>query len=113
MAQLGFSRVTGREIGLTSKPILEPVAPELEQPVTHLCWIKRGRDVDFVCKRSCLCLCWDCSKGRDRMKALKGSDRTAYSLSWHTFKTFQRIVFQRILQCSSNKFHINRLSGPL
>jgi len=29
------------------------------------------------------------------MKALEGSDSDDYSLSWHNFKTFQGIVFQR------------------
>lgn len=41
---------------------LEMVAPELQLPLVLLCRIKRKHDVDFVCERSRLCLCWDHSK---------------------------------------------------
>lgn len=50
---------------------LETVAPELQLPLILLCWIKTKHDVDFVCKRSRLWLCWDPSKSWDRTKALK------------------------------------------
>lgn len=89
MVQLGSFGVTEKGAMPPDTLILEAVALALQLPLVLLCWIKREHDVDFVCKRSRLCLCWDCSKSRDRLRALKGSDSETTASAGTTSKHFR------------------------